>query len=99
MRKSKKIFIILAVFIIAAAAIGVIFLMYYSHGEKVTSEPVQIIAQNQKANVGSVVQNLNPVVVKTVIIVNGKKNPLLCTFQNNEKALEKVKKMMLYFYS
>ena len=92
MRKSKKIFIILAIFIIAAAAIEVIFLMYYSHGEKVTSEPVQIIAQNQKANVGSVVQNLNPVVVKTVIIVNGKKNPFLCTFQNNEKALEKVKK-------
>jgi hypothetical protein len=89
MKKFRILLIAIIIFILVIAA-G--FLVISSHGKITASAPIQILPEHSKASVSTSIQVLEPVVIKTVVVVNGKKNPLLCTFQDRNRALQSVKK-------
>ncbi len=89
MKALKKLLIIMAILV---PAIGAGFLVISSHGKIIASVPIQILPEHSKASVSTSVQALEPVVIKTVVVINGKKNPLLCTFQDRDRAMQSLKK-------
>jgi len=87
--KKKPILIGLVCVLILAVAV---FLANVSQGAYTTSKPIQVLSQDAKVEAGTDVRDLSPVVCKTVLVIDGKKNPLLCTFESNENAMANVKK-------
>lgn len=92
MKKSQKLFIIIGIIAVVALVPIVCFPVVSLQGKVTTSEPIQVLSVNLKTSVSSNMQNLNPMVVKNVLVINGKKNPLICTFQDQEKAMQSLKK-------
>lgn len=89
--KTQK-FLTAVIFAFVILTFTVVFLLSRSHGRITTSQPIQIYPENAKASVSPLVQEIEPVVAKTAVIINGKKNMLLCTFQDRERAMQSVKK-------
>lgn len=87
MKKTQKLLIA-----VVALVPVVCFPVVSLQGKITTSEPIEVLSVNLKTSVSSNMQNLNPVVVKNVLVINGKKNPLVCTFQDEEKAMQSLKK-------
>lgn len=91
MKKNRFLFPV-AVLSVVILTFTVVFLLSCSHGEITTSQPIQISPENTKASVSPYLQEIEPVVVKTAVIINGRKNLLLGTFQDRDRAMQSVMK-------
>lgn len=92
MKKTRKLLTVIGILVVIILVLVVFFLIKSSHGRITTSNPIQVYPENLKASVSSQMQEIEPVVIKNVVAINGKKNMLLCSFQNREKAIQSLKK-------
>ncbi|TQI67549.1 hypothetical protein [Clostridium sp. KNHs216] len=92
MKKTRKRSTVIEILGIVILALVVCFLIKSSQGRVTTSRSIQAYPENSRASVSSQMHEIEPVVIKNVVEINGRKNRLLCTFQDREKAMQSVKK-------
>lgn len=91
MKKKSKIWITVGAVAGVVLIAGALFSAKYSQGSVTTGKPVQILSVNRKSSVIDIVQELNPVTIQNVVVVDGVESPLLATFQDKGKAMRAAK--------
>lgn len=68
-------------------------LMKSSDGILTTEKPIEVVTEHTKMTLSPNLDNVGKAYTEITLVIDGIKNPLLCTFEDPKKAMETVKKL------